>query len=155
MRSNQLLPVRILGLAVLGAVFSGPLSPRCRAAEDPAVKRSAELAKPSSKPGDEKKTFPEWDKVVDGAKRLEGLFPLYYDEKQQKLDEETADEPAAFHGFASVNSTGNAPPFTFARVNARYSQTVGTKPKMRISIQKGNRTAMPIAVRTQPTPLEV
>ena len=85
MRSNQLLPVRILGLVVLGAVFSGPLLPRCRAAEDPAVKRSAELAKPSAKPGDEKKNFPEWDKVVDGAKRLEGLFPLYYDEKQQKL----------------------------------------------------------------------
>ena len=29
--------------------------------------------------------MPDWDKVVDGAKRLEGLFPLYYNEKEQKL----------------------------------------------------------------------
>ena len=31
-------------------------------------------------------------KVVDGAKRLEGLFPLYYNEKEQKLFMEVQQE---------------------------------------------------------------
>jgi hypothetical protein len=34
--------------------------------------------------GSEKK-FPEWNKVIEGTKQIEGLFPLYYDEKDQKL----------------------------------------------------------------------
>ena len=42
------------------------------------------VVKPSIKSEDKKK-FPEWDKVVEGAKCLEGLFPLYYNEKEQKL----------------------------------------------------------------------
>jgi hypothetical protein len=29
--------------------------------------------------------FPEWSKVIEGTQRLEGVFPLYYDEKEQKL----------------------------------------------------------------------
>jgi predicted Zn-dependent protease with MMP-like domain len=85
MPCKQLLPVWLLGLGVLGVVISGPLSSRCCFAEEAAAKRIAELAKASLKAGGEKPKFPEWDKVVDGAKRLEGLFPLYYDEKQQKL----------------------------------------------------------------------
>ena len=60
--------------------------PRHGAAADPtpAAKPKAEPAAPPAKPSEEKK-LPEWDKVVDGAKRLEGLFPLYYNEKEQKL----------------------------------------------------------------------
>ena len=38
-----------------------------------------------AKAAEEAEKFPEWDTVIKGAKRLEGLFPLYYNEKEQKL----------------------------------------------------------------------
>jgi hypothetical protein len=74
-----------LGLGLLWALFAGPLWPACSLADDPVVKPKVEVAKPPQKPGEEKPKLPEWDKVVEGAKRLEGLFPLYYNEKEQKL----------------------------------------------------------------------
>ncbi|MEX0977702.1 MAG: DUF5117 domain-containing protein, partial [Pirellulales bacterium] len=40
--------------------------------------KAAVPAKPTPK-------FPEWSKVIEGAKKLEGLYALYYNEKDQKL----------------------------------------------------------------------
>jgi hypothetical protein len=74
-----------LGLGLLCAVFSSHLWPCCCLADDPAAKPKVEPAKAPVKPGEEKKKFPEWDKVVEGATRMEGLFALYYNEKEQKL----------------------------------------------------------------------
>ncbi len=33
----------------------------------------------------EPKKYPDWDTVVKGATKLDGLFPLYFNEKDQKL----------------------------------------------------------------------
>ncbi|MGO9108078.1 MAG: DUF5117 domain-containing protein, partial [Thermoguttaceae bacterium] len=60
------------------AVLAGLVCDCCVAAEEPRPVVKA--------PGAEaKKTLPDWDKVVEGAVRMEGLFPLYYNEKEQKL----------------------------------------------------------------------
>ena len=68
----------ISGAGLLGlALLFGPSLNRSLA-QEPA-------AKPAMKPMEKKEKFPEWDKVVDGATRLEGLFALYYNEKEQKL----------------------------------------------------------------------
>lgn len=68
--------VRIVGCAlVLVAFLSGLAS-----TEEPA----AESKKPEAKTEPAEK-FPKWDKVTEGAKRLEGVFPLYYNEKEQQL----------------------------------------------------------------------
>ena len=85
MRVNRFPLVWFLGLGLLWAVFANPLQPRCCLADDPVAKPKVEPAKPPQKPGEEKPKLPDWEKVVDGAKRLEGLFPLYYNEKEQKL----------------------------------------------------------------------
>ena len=86
MRSHPFRLAWILGLGLLGAIAVDHLSPpRCCHAQDAAARHQTQLAKPSAKPGDEKHKFPDWDKVVEGAKLLDGLFPLYYDEKEQKL----------------------------------------------------------------------
>ena len=87
MRANRFYTAVVLGLGLLWAVFSIALG-LCRCLADvphPVMKPKEEPAKPPVRPGEEKKKLPEWDKVVDGAKRLEGLFPLYYNEKEQKL----------------------------------------------------------------------
>jgi len=85
MRSNRFWALWFLGLGLLCAVFSSHLWP-CRClADDPVAKPKVEPAKAPVKPGEEKKKFPEWDKVVEGATRMEGLFALYYNEKEQKL----------------------------------------------------------------------
>ncbi|HEV3137841.1 MAG TPA: DUF5117 domain-containing protein, partial [Pirellulales bacterium] len=42
-------------------------------------------AKKDSTPAKKEEKFPEWNKVTEGAKLIEGLFPLYYNEKDQKL----------------------------------------------------------------------
>ena len=65
--------------------------PHCLA-DELAAKTKESPVQPSVKPGEEKPKLPDWDKVVDGAKRLEGLFPLYYHEKQQKLFMEVKEE---------------------------------------------------------------
>ncbi len=85
MRANRFYTLCFLGLGLLCAVFSDrPWLCRCLA-DGPVMKPKEEPAKPPLKPGEEKKKLPEWEKVVEGAKRLEGLFPLYYHEKEQKL----------------------------------------------------------------------
>jgi len=42
-------------------------------------------AKAPEKPATPESKFPEWDKVTKGAKKIEGLFPLYFNEKEQAL----------------------------------------------------------------------
>lgn len=67
------------------AIFCLPTLNPCWAGEQPAAEAAKEASKePPAKPQAEKK-FPEWDKVIEGAKQLEGLFNLYYNEKEQKL----------------------------------------------------------------------
>ena len=67
-------------------VLAGLIGDCCLAADEPAAKTKEELIKSIAKLGSEaKKTLPEWDKVVEGATRMEGLFPLYYNAKEQKL----------------------------------------------------------------------
>ncbi len=40
----------------------------------------------------EPKKFPEWDTVIKGAEKKDGLFPLYFNEKEQKLFMEIASD---------------------------------------------------------------
>ncbi len=55
------------------------------AAPTPAKTSAPAESKPTTKPSKPDDKFPEWSKVTEGAKMLEGLFPLYYNEKDQKL----------------------------------------------------------------------
>jgi hypothetical protein len=66
--------------AVLAAVLLWSLSPAARvcAADEEAAKADDEAEEKDDK-------FPAWDKVTKDSKRLEGLFPLYFNEKEQKL----------------------------------------------------------------------
>ena len=74
---------RILNLL---ALWAGLICNCCIAADEPATKSKDESQSVGKASGAEaKKTLPEWNKVVDGATRMEGLFPLYYNEKEQKL----------------------------------------------------------------------
>ena len=82
-RRSLAVQTSISGGLLLFAVFLG--RPCYCPADEPATKPKAEIAKSAVQPAADKKKFPEWDKVIDGAKRLEGLFPLYYNEKEQKL----------------------------------------------------------------------
>ncbi|MEN6406648.1 MAG: zinc-dependent metalloprotease [Thermoguttaceae bacterium] len=76
----------VVGLGVALFVVPCVFSPARCSAQTVVVKSAADAAKMIAKTDDkEKKKFPDWDKVVEGAKRLEGLFPLYYNEKEQKL----------------------------------------------------------------------
>ena len=53
-----------------------PAKPDAKAAE----------AKPAATPAAKtEQKFPEWSKVTEGAKQIDGLFTLYYNEKDQKL----------------------------------------------------------------------
>jgi hypothetical protein len=87
MRSNRLRVACVVALDLAWIVALGLwFSAYCGAAEPTeASKTKEEPSKTSSKAAEEKKKFPEWEKVVEGAKELEGLFPLYYNEKEQKL----------------------------------------------------------------------
>jgi len=68
--------VALFAFALLGPGWSGVATNRGAAAD---------AAPLPSKPAAEKARLPDWDKVVEGVKRLEGLFPLYYQEKEQRL----------------------------------------------------------------------
>jgi len=46
---------------------------------------SPTLADDDAKESADKSKFPKWESVVEDAKKLEGLFTLYYDEEEQKL----------------------------------------------------------------------
>ncbi|MBI3838426.1 MAG: zinc-dependent metalloprotease, partial [Planctomycetia bacterium] len=73
------------GLIVAIAVMAGRAL--ADGAEPPPAKAAATAAdaKTDSKPDKKEEKFPEWNKVTEGAKLIEGLFPLYYNEKDQKL----------------------------------------------------------------------
>jgi hypothetical protein len=67
---------------LLGGAFALAAPPawsdEAKSGEAKAGEAKAAATKPDSK-------FPEWSKVTEGAKKLEGLFPLYFNEKDQKL----------------------------------------------------------------------
>jgi hypothetical protein len=55
-------------------------------ADEPAkTDTKAAEAKPSTPAAKSDNKFPEWSKVTEGAKQVDGLFTLYYNEKEQKL----------------------------------------------------------------------
>jgi len=84
MQANRVCALKVLGTGLLSVLLGSQLPCLCRA-DDPPAKPKEETVRPAAKAADGKEKLPEWDKVVDGAKRLDGLFPLYYNEKQQKL----------------------------------------------------------------------
>ena len=55
------------------------------AAPDDALQVTATATVADAKTAKPEQKFPEWHKVIEGAKTIEGLFPLYYNEKDQKL----------------------------------------------------------------------
>jgi hypothetical protein len=46
---------------------------------------STSAAKATEKPEKPESKFPEWDKVIKDAKKIDGLFSLYFNEKEQNL----------------------------------------------------------------------
>ena len=76
-------------LGTVGALLIASFSSPCAGAQDsestPAKAAPAAAAKTTAEPAKAEPKFPEWSKVTEGAKLLEGLFPLYYNEKDQKL----------------------------------------------------------------------
>jgi hypothetical protein len=81
MRCNQECRTWVCGSLL--AVMSAALWPCLLGAQEPAAAKSAAMAKAAAM--DAVKKFPEWDKVVEGTTRMDGLFNLYYSEKEQKL----------------------------------------------------------------------
>ncbi len=69
----------MFALSLIGA------PPQANAADESADKAKATETKKDEKAEKSKSKFPEWSTVVKDAKKLEGLFPLYYDEKEEKL----------------------------------------------------------------------
>jgi hypothetical protein len=62
----------------------------CFVAAAAAEESQPSAAKPTAEakaaaPAAPKPKFPEWNKVIEGAKKLEGLYALHYNEKDQKL----------------------------------------------------------------------
>ncbi len=82
MRLQRFYKARVWSLLTL---LAGLVGNCCVAAEEPAVKPKGEPQRVAKAGPEAKKTLPEWEKVVEGATRMEGLFPLYYNEKEQKL----------------------------------------------------------------------
>ncbi len=80
MQNQRLYTTRIL---IVLALLAGLICDCSIAAEEAANKSKEDAGKSSAAGG--KKALADWDKVVDGATRMEGLFPLYYNEKDQKL----------------------------------------------------------------------
>jgi len=85
MQSNRVCALKVLGTGLLALVLGGQLPPCVCRADEPAAKPKEEIVKLAAKVTEAREKLPDWDTVVDGAKRLEGLFPLYYSEKHQKL----------------------------------------------------------------------
>ena len=93
MRSNHSCTRWMLSVALLLDVGFAASLCRGDAAQNPSPTPAAKPKEPAAAAPAKLagvKKFPEWDKVVEGAKRLEGLFPLYYNEKEQKLFMELA-----------------------------------------------------------------
>jgi hypothetical protein len=86
MRSSRLSTLWVLSAALSFVLLANGVLPCCTLADEPTVKSKEELVKAmTAKPPEEPKKFPDWEKVVGKATRMEGLFPLYYNEKEQKL----------------------------------------------------------------------
>ncbi len=65
-----------------------PVASRVASADDEsavAASTSASDAKPAAKGEKHEPKFPEWNKVIEGAKHIDGLFPLYFNQEQEKL----------------------------------------------------------------------
>jgi hypothetical protein len=53
--------------------------------EDKSPAAAAAAAKPVAPPVKPEQKLPEWSKVIEGTKQIDGVFTLYYSEKDQKL----------------------------------------------------------------------
>jgi hypothetical protein len=79
--------VRLLCLSIAVALLPIAAGAAPEGAEETPAKTppaTADAAKAAAAAKKDSK-FPEWSKVTEGAKRLEGLMALYYNEKDQKL----------------------------------------------------------------------
>lgn len=86
MRAIPCSAASFVAIALVGVLSPGPLGIHGSwAADAPKPKEAQAQPKPGTRPEEEKKKFPDWEKVVEGGKRIEGVFPLYYNEKEQKL----------------------------------------------------------------------
>ena len=88
--------VLTLGLAVLiGSLPIGAVAVAADSVDDYAQGAVARVAAKAEAAGkalvgkkkkkDKKKKFADWDEVIEDTKKIEGLFPLYYNKKDQKL----------------------------------------------------------------------
>jgi hypothetical protein len=91
MRSIRIRALCVLGTSLLSFALADAATPRSQA-DDDAAEAKETSSKTPAKRGERKDKLPDWDKVVEGAKRLDGLFALYYNEKQQKLFMEIKDD---------------------------------------------------------------
>ncbi len=85
MRFHRLCKASVWSGSLLG-ILAGLVCVAYGAVDESAATKSKEEPKPAVKAADlDAKKLPDWDKVVAGTTRLEGLFPLYYNEKEQKV----------------------------------------------------------------------
>lgn len=59
-------------------------------ADEAAAVKAATAADSAAKKADPRKKFPDWEEVTKGTEKLDGLFPLHYSSKEQKLFMEIA-----------------------------------------------------------------
>ena len=88
MRSSRSCVVWCVAASLCYLLGSGPRLCPCRA-EEPETQAKAETkakeeaAKLLVRIAEESQKLPDWDKTVAGATRMEGLFPLYYNQKSR------------------------------------------------------------------------
>jgi hypothetical protein len=79
---NPLLPWALVLLAVMNFASMGGNRAYGDEAAIVAVRHASTAAATTTKP---EHKLPEWNTVIEGAKQIDGLFPLYYNEKEEKL----------------------------------------------------------------------
>ena len=84
MRSTRFSARWIVGASLL-CLLAYSVSPCYCRADEPVIKVKEDAARLMIRIAEAAQKLPDWDKVVDGATRMEGLFPLYYNQKEQKL----------------------------------------------------------------------
>lgn len=73
-------------VAIVCALWLVPIEASRALADDAKVDAKAAAVKAAAEAAKKKKQkFPKWDEVIKDTKKLEGLFPLYYDKKGQRL----------------------------------------------------------------------
>src|ERR1700753_2666959 len=71
-------------LRALPVILAASISVHAARAED-APKATEAKPAAAATPAKPESKFPDWNKTVEGAKQIDGLFTMYYNEKDQKL----------------------------------------------------------------------